>query len=84
MRKLPLDNFTLTEILRLHLLSSGAEANPGNAKFRYQQRGGYMPTDDAGLEFRRQEQDIIMDLGVENIYDICPSEYDFLYCQRHG
>ena len=32
LRKLPLDNFTLTEILRLHLLSSGAEANPGNAK----------------------------------------------------
>ena len=72
LRKLPLDNFTLTEILRLHILSSGAEANPGNAKFRYQQRGGYMPTDDAGLEFRRQEQDIVRDLGVENIYDLCP------------
>ena len=38
-----------------------------------------MPTDDAGLEFRRQEQDIIMDLGVENIYDICPSKFVFIY-----
>ena len=37
-----------------------------------------MPTDDAGLEFRRQEQDIIMDLGVENIYDICPSKFAFI------
>ncbi|KAL3873559.1 hypothetical protein ACJMK2_036658 [Sinanodonta woodiana] len=74
LRKLPLDNFTLTEILRLHILGSGAEANLRNAKFRYQQRGGYTPIDDAGLEFKRQEAAVLRNLAKENIYDLPPSD----------
>lgn len=37
-----------------------------------------MPIDDAGLEFRRQEQTIVRDLGIENIYDLPPSMYMFI------
>ena len=74
LRKLPLDNFTLTEILRLHILASGSQGNFGNAKFRYQQRGGYMPIDDAGLDFKRKEQHIVNKLAVENVYDLSPGE----------
>lgn len=74
LRKLPLDNFTLTEILRLHILASGAQGNLGNAKFRYQQRGGYMPIDDAGLDFKRREPQIVSKLAVENVYDLSPGE----------
>lgn len=74
LRKLPLDNFTLTEILRLHILASGAQGNMANAKFRYQQRGGYMPIDDAGLDFKKREPDIVNKLAVENIYDLPPSK----------
>jgi len=72
--KLPLDNFTLTEILRLHILASGAQGSVANAKFRYQQRGGYMPIDDAGLDFKRREPEIVAKLAVENIYDFSPGE----------
>ncbi|XP_045165430.2 bromodomain adjacent to zinc finger domain protein 1A-like isoform X2 [Mercenaria mercenaria] len=74
LRKLPLDNFTLTEILRLHILGSGAQGNMANAKFRYQQRGGYMPIDDAGLDFKKREPEIVSKLAVENIYDLPPNE----------
>ncbi|WAR18255.1 BAZ1A-like protein [Mya arenaria] len=74
LRKLPLDNFTLTEILRLHILASGAQGSMANAKFRYQQRGGYMPIDDAGLDFKRREPDIVSKLAIENIYDFTPAE----------
>lgn len=74
LRKLPLDNFTLTEILRLHLLASGAQGNMANAKFRYQQRGGYMPIDDAGLDFKKREPEIVNKLAVDNIYDLPPNE----------
>ncbi|XP_052275463.1 bromodomain adjacent to zinc finger domain protein 1A-like [Dreissena polymorpha] len=74
LRKLPLDNFTLTEILRLHILASGAAGSQGDAKFRYQQRGGYMPIDDAGLDFKRREPEIVSKLAVENIYDLSPDD----------
>ncbi|KAL4238265.1 Bromodomain adjacent to zinc finger domain protein 1A [Mactra antiquata] len=74
LRKLPLDNFTLTEILRLHILGSGAQGNFRNAKFRYQQRGGYMPIDDAGLDFKRREPDLVSRLAIDNIYDFSPCD----------
>ncbi|KAJ8308342.1 hypothetical protein KUTeg_013216 [Tegillarca granosa] len=61
LKKLPLDSFTLSEILRLHLMSSGAAANEKNAKYRFQMRGGYTSLDDPGLEFRRQEPALLRD-----------------------
>ncbi|XP_013387932.1 bromodomain adjacent to zinc finger domain protein 1A-like [Lingula anatina] len=74
LRNLQLDSLTLTEILRLHFLSSGAHANASNAKFRYQQRGGYTSLDDAGMEFKMQESAIIKALSTYNVFDLSPGE----------
>lgn len=74
LKKLPLDSFTLSEILRLHLMSSGAAANEKNAKYRFQMRGGYTSLDDPGLEFRRQEPALLRKLSMENLFDLPPSD----------
>lgn len=41
LHKLPRDPCTLSEILRLHLLASGAQVSERSKTWRYQQRGGY-------------------------------------------
>lgn len=69
-----LDQFTLTEVLRLHLMSSGARANSKNARFRYQQRGGYYSLDDPGLELRKQDPQLLKKLQTGNIFDLSPEE----------
>lgn len=67
-----IDTFTLTEVLRLHLMSSGARVGAKNNKFRYQQRGGYTPLDDPGFEFKHQHPGIIRSLAVSNVFDLLP------------
>ncbi|XP_074641333.1 bromodomain adjacent to zinc finger domain protein 1A-like [Tubulanus polymorphus] len=74
LKKFSLDSFNLTEVLRLHFLSSGAETNPLDAKFCYQERGGYTPYDDAGLQFRRQENQLMKTLATDNVFDLQPDE----------
>ncbi|KAL8611016.1 hypothetical protein ACOMHN_042632 [Nucella lapillus] len=69
-----LDQYTLTEILRLHLMSSGADANQRNARFRYQQRGGYCALDDPGFELRKQESALMKKLQTGNVFDLGPEE----------
>ncbi|XP_077995550.1 bromodomain adjacent to zinc finger domain protein 1A-like [Glandiceps talaboti] len=70
LRELTLDAYTVSEVLRLHFLSSGAKTNTTDAKYRYQQRGGYTPLDDAGLEFHMQESGILRKMTAGNIYDL--------------
>lgn len=67
-----LDQFTLTEVLRLHLLSSGARASSKNARFRYQQRGGYSSLDDPGIELRKQDPTLVKKLQTGNVFDLSP------------
>ena len=74
LKELPVDSFTVTEVLRLHFLASGAKGSDNNNRFRYQQRGAYTDHDDAGLEFRRQEVNIIKDLAEKNVFDLEPGE----------
>ena len=74
LNKLQLDQFTLTEVLRLHFLSAGANVSDRNSKFRYQQRGGYNSMDDAGMELRRTEPDIMKALTKQNIFDMTPGK----------
>lgn len=74
--KLPLDKFTLTEVVRLHFLSSGAEGAAANVRFRYQQRGAYSSMDDPGLEFRKHEMAILKMLGGQSIYDLEAGMYN--------
>lgn len=74
LRKLPLDSFTLSEIVRLHLLSSGAKVSDKNVKYRFQERGGYTSLDDPGLEFRRREAALLKNLSLLSIFDLQPSD----------
>ncbi|XP_028157574.1 bromodomain adjacent to zinc finger domain protein 1A, partial [Ostrinia furnacalis] len=68
--KLPLDPTTVSEVLRLHLLSSGAA--PGNrcATWRYHQRGGYSSVDDPGLRLRVQHPRLLRALAAAHVADL--------------
>ncbi|KAL0819369.1 hypothetical protein ABMA28_007492 [Loxostege sticticalis] len=68
--KLPLDPTTVSEVLRLHLLSSGAA--PGNrcATWRYHQRGGYSSVDDPGLRLRVQHPRLLRTLAAAHVADL--------------
>lgn len=70
LRKLQLDSYTISEIVRLHLLGSGSERAPGNARFDYQQRGGYSSIDDPALDFRRCEPELLKQLAEKNVFDL--------------
>lgn len=50
LNELPMDSTTVSEILRLHFLSSGALIEEKGAKWRYSMRGGYHSYDDPGLQ----------------------------------
>lgn len=67
--EMPLYSLTVTEILRLHLLTSGAQINSVGAKWRYQERGGY-DGDDPGLEFCLKDPDIVKYLSCHNIVEL--------------
>ncbi|XP_022332598.2 bromodomain adjacent to zinc finger domain protein 1A-like [Crassostrea virginica] len=74
LRNLPLDSFTLSEIVRLHILAAGAKVSDKNVKYRYQQRGGYTSLDDPGLQFRKQEPTLMKLLATESLFDLQPSD----------
>lgn len=68
--RLPMYSLTLSEILRLHLLSSGARINENGARWRYQQRGGYTSEDDPGLHFRLHQPHIVKSLATHNVVQL--------------
>ncbi|KAK0152886.1 Bromodomain adjacent to zinc finger domain protein 1A [Merluccius polli] len=74
LKQLDLDSCTLSEILRLHILASGADCTPGNAKFRYQKQGGFLSTDDPCVEFRRANPALLKKLSSTAVYDLTPGE----------
>ncbi|XP_077118877.1 bromodomain adjacent to zinc finger domain protein 1A [Ranitomeya variabilis] len=74
LKELDLDSCTLSEILRLHILASGAESNSANAKYRYQKQGGFLATDDACLELRINHPAILKKLSSTSVYDLLPDE----------
>ncbi|XP_059047927.1 bromodomain adjacent to zinc finger domain protein 1A [Achroia grisella] len=65
--KLPLDATTVSEVLRLHLLSSGAAPGGRCATWRYHQRGGYSSSDDAGLNLRRRRPALLRRLAAAHV-----------------
>lgn len=69
LQKAPLDALTLSEILRLHLLASGA-TNVANGKWRHANRGGFKNWDDPGLLFKLEEPDTIKALATQTIFDL--------------
>ncbi|CAB0031229.1 unnamed protein product [Trichogramma brassicae] len=67
--ELALDNYTMSEILRQHLLSSGGRISEAASKWRYSQRGGYTNHDDPALLLRIEKPRILRALGHGNICD---------------
>ncbi|XP_051503107.1 bromodomain adjacent to zinc finger domain protein 1A-like isoform X2 [Myxocyprinus asiaticus] len=74
LKQLDLDSCTLSEILRLHILSSGADLCSTNAKFRYQKQGGFGSTDDPCVELRLLNQGLLKKLSSTSVYDLLPGE----------
>ncbi|XP_039769981.1 bromodomain adjacent to zinc finger domain protein 1A isoform X1 [Ornithorhynchus anatinus] len=74
LKSLDLDSCTLSEILRLHILASGADVTSANAKYRYQKRGGFDATDDACMELRLSNPGILKKLSSTSVYDLSPGE----------
>ncbi|XP_071354679.1 bromodomain adjacent to zinc finger domain protein 1A isoform X2 [Trachinotus anak] len=74
LKQLDLDSCTLSEILRLHILASGADCNHGNAKLRYQKQGGFTLMDDPCVELRLAEPALLKKLSCTAVYDLTPGE----------
>ncbi|XP_062350801.1 bromodomain adjacent to zinc finger domain protein 1A isoform X2 [Cinclus cinclus] len=74
LKNLDLDSCTLSEILRLHILASGADITSANAKYRYQKRGGFDTTDDACMELRLSSPGLLKKLSSTSVYDLLPGE----------
>lgn len=72
--KLSVDHLSITEVLRLHILSSGAKPSEKDVKWRSQQRGGYTETDDPGLQLRLEEPQIIKTLSTGSVFDLTMRE----------
>uniref|UniRef100_A0A673MIN6 Bromodomain adjacent to zinc finger domain protein 1A n=1 Tax=Sinocyclocheilus rhinocerous TaxID=307959 RepID=A0A673MIN6_9TELE len=74
LKQLDLDSCTLSEILRLHILASGADCMSTNAKFRYQKQGGFGSRDDPCVELRLSNQCLLKKLSCTAVYDLLPGE----------
>lgn len=68
--RLPLYSLTVSEILRLHLLSSGARIKETGTKWRYGLRGGYTSEDDPGLFLRLNHAHILKALAIHNVVQL--------------
>ena len=65
-----MDQWSITEILRLHLESSGAFRGYNLQNWRYQQRGGYRLSDDPGLHFCMDEPQILSAMQSQTVFDL--------------
>lgn len=73
--KLVLDPYTCTEVLRLHLLSSGGYADSGDRSwFRHARRGGYLDADDPAVALRLKHPDIISSLAHSSVYSLSATD----------
>lgn len=83
LKQLDLDSCTLSEILRLHILASGADWSHGNAKFFYQKQGGFTVMDDPCVELRLSEPALLKRLSYTPVYDLTAGEHptDLIFCQ---
>nr|CAD7441984.1 unnamed protein product [Timema bartmani] len=70
LNKLSLDAVALSEVLRLHLLSSGGRSGELSSKWRYQQRGGYTSLDDPGLQLRIEHPHILRALSITSVCEL--------------
>ena len=67
---LPMDANSISELLRLHLLMSGARVDECCSQWRYQHRGGYCSNDDPGLLLRQKYPHILRALNLYTVYQL--------------
>ncbi|XP_055923765.1 bromodomain adjacent to zinc finger domain protein 1A [Eupeodes corollae] len=70
LNQLPLDAHTISEVLRLHLLSSGANVSERAERYRLTYRNGYYSSEDPGLVFRMQQPHVLRALKMYTIYQL--------------
>lgn len=75
LKEMILDQYTCTEVLRLHLLSSGGYTDTeGRNWFRHCRRGGYSDSDDPAIGLRLKRPDVVEALGHSSIYALPPKD----------
>lgn len=75
LHELILDPYTCSEVLRLHLLSSGGYEDTGEKSwFRHAHRGGYTDADDPAVELQLRRPDILDKLARVAVYDLQPAD----------
>ena len=73
--ELVLDHYTCTEVLRLHLLSSGGYAESSDRNwFRHSRRGGYSDADDPAVALRLKRPDILSSLARSSVFGLSVSD----------
>ncbi|KAL5283319.1 BAZ1A family protein [Megaselia abdita] len=70
LNRLPMDAQTVSEVLRLHFLASGAYVKDKAEKWRVMYRNGYYNTEDPGLIFRLEKPHILKALKEKTIYEL--------------
>lgn len=70
LNRLPMDAQTVSEVLRLHLLASGAYVKDKAEKWRVLYRNGYSNTEDPGLIFRLEKPHILKALKEKTIFEL--------------
>uniref|UniRef100_W4VS83 Bromodomain adjacent to zinc finger domain protein 1A n=1 Tax=Corethrella appendiculata TaxID=1370023 RepID=W4VS83_9DIPT len=74
LNELPMDSTTISELLRLHFLSSGAAIKDQGAKWRYAQRGGYQSSDDPGQRIINEYPHILRLLSVNTVFQLSTTD----------
>lgn len=70
LNELPMDAMTVSELLRIHLLSSGAKPEDYVTSWRSSNRGGFQCHDDSGLDLRQRKPHIVRALSFYTIYQL--------------
>lgn len=71
LQKLTIDATTISEVLRLHLLSSGARVSETCHRWRIQEKGGYIGNvDDPGVGFRSEHAHIMNALSEKSVTEL--------------
>ncbi|XP_055524953.1 bromodomain adjacent to zinc finger domain protein 1A isoform X2 [Wyeomyia smithii] len=70
LNELPMDSTTISELLRLHFLASGALIEEKGAKWRYSMRGGYQSYDDPGLQLAQIHNHILLALNSYTVFHL--------------
>lgn len=73
LKQLPLDQYTLTEVLRLHLLSLGGHADYIDYRNSVA-RGNYTVRDDPALQLRFDDPALLKALSTRTVFDFSPAE----------